>query len=243
MLRSVLAFTLIVCAMLPACARDTDDAARAEDELKAITQEMLDAIAPGRAEVWEKYLDKDLIHVDETGKVRTKAELVAELVPLPPGLVGSLKVDAFRMSRHGDIAVVAHEDQEFLDYHGQELHSRFRSLDTWRKTPEGWRLIAQQTAAVLKDPPSIELPRETLCAYAGRYRLTDDIETTITCDGKGLVSRRGDRPDTIYLPETEDMFFAPGAPRTRRYFQGDETGAVTGFADRREGEDIMWRRE
>ncbi|MEX0643950.1 MAG: nuclear transport factor 2 family protein [Parvularculaceae bacterium] len=243
MLKPVLAPIIAVSMMACACARDRIDPVRAESELKMITQEMLDAIAPGRVDVWEKFLDDGLIHVDETGAVRTKAELIAELAPLPPGLDGNLKVDAFRMRLHGDIAVVAHEDQEYLNYHGQELHSRFRSLDTWRRTPEGWRLIAQQTAAVLKDPPPIQLPREALCAYAGRYRLTDAIETTIACAEKSLISKREGRPDAIYLAETADMFFAPGAPRTRRYFQRNATGAVTGFADRREGEDILWRRE
>jgi ketosteroid isomerase-like protein len=214
----------------------------AERELRAITQELLDAVAPGDVAVWDRYLDDALIHVDETGTVRTKAELLAELSPLPPGLEGDLRVDTFRMALHGDIAVIAHEDQEHLDYFGQTLQSRFRSLDTWRRTPEGWRLVAQQTAAVLKDPPAVALSREQLCAYAGVYRLTDEIETTIVCDDEGLLARREGRPDARYQAETADMFFVQGQPRTRRLFQRDGSGAVTGFVDRREGEDVAWRK-
>jgi ketosteroid isomerase-like protein len=234
---------LLVCGAPRADAEDAAATAAVENELRTMTQELLDAIAPGNAALWDRYVDDAIIHVDETGAVRGKAELLATLTPLPPGLNGSIGIDTFRVSLHGDVAVVAHEDQEHLDYYGQTLASRFRSLDTWRKTPQGWRLIAEQTTAVLKDPPSMTLPREALCAFAGRYRLTDQIETTIVCDDQGLVARREGRPDVRYLAETADMFFAAGQPRTRRYFRRDAGGAVMGFVDRREGEDILWRRE
>jgi len=126
-------------------------------ELRRITQEMVDAIAPGRAQVWRRYLDEGVIYVDENGAVMRKRELLREFTPLPPGLVGRIQVDTFEANVRGDVAVVAHEDQEFLDYHGQELRTRFRSADTWRRTPSGWRLILRQTSAVLKDPPAAPL--------------------------------------------------------------------------------------
>ena len=76
--------------------------AATEAQLRAITQEVMDAIAPGHAAVWDRYLDERLIHVDETGMVRGKRELLAELKPLPPGLIGRIEVDRFRMQLHGD---------------------------------------------------------------------------------------------------------------------------------------------
>ena len=36
------------------------------------------------------------------------------------------------------------------------------------------------------------------------------------------------------------MFFVAGQPRSRRIFTRDAAGAVIGFADRREGEDVRW---
>jgi len=96
----------------------------AESELRKAVQEMLDAIAPGNADVWKRYLDERVLLVDENGVVRTKAEMLAEFSPLPPGLVGNLALDTFKMRQHGDIAVLAYEAQEHLDYHGQKLASR-----------------------------------------------------------------------------------------------------------------------
>ena len=42
--------------------------------------------------------------------------------------------------------------------------------------------------------------------------------------------------DTV-LAEARDVFFTPGKPRTRRIFRRGSDGGVTGFADRREGEE------
>jgi hypothetical protein len=138
----------------------------AETELRKIVQEMCDAVAPGDVEVWRRYLHDRVIRVDETGAVQTKEDLLKEFSPLPPGLVGRMAVDTFKIETHGDVAVVAYETQEHLDYHGQILRSRFRVGDTWLKTQQGWKLVAEQVAAVLKDPPSIKLTQKQLCEYA-----------------------------------------------------------------------------
>jgi len=211
-----------------------------EETLRQITQQLLDAIAPGHADVWNTYLDEHLVHVDENGVVRTKAEFLKELTPLPPGLKGSIRIDSFRAAIDGDVAVVAHEDQEQLDYFGQELHSRFRSMDTWKRTTDGWRLVAEQTTAVLKDPPTVSLSKSELCSYAGSYQLTDKIQTTVACTNDALTFARTDRPAVKYSPEVRDVFFAAGQPRSRRIFVRDSQGSVIGFVDRREGEDIRW---
>lgn len=211
-----------------------------EKDLRQICQQLLDAVAPGDVKVWDKYLSPDIIHVDENGIVQTKAELLKELTPLPPGLIGTAKIDTFKAEFHGNIAVAAYEMQESLDYHGQMLHTRFRMTDMWLKTKEGWRLIAEQTSAVLKDPPAVKLPQSMLCAYDGTYSLTPDIEVNIHCSPNGLLAQRKGRPDVEYLPETSDVFFAPGQPRSRRLFVRDAEGKVIAMYDRREGEDIKW---
>jgi len=235
---AIAALTFVGLAAPPAHARTAADTTEAE--LRRMTQEMLDAIAPGQAEVWQRYTHERLLHVDETGAVRSRKELLAELTPLPPGLVGRIEIDHFKVAVHGTVAVVAHEDQEYLDYYGQALRSRFRSTDTWLRTPEGWRLIAQQVSAVLKDPPAATLTTAQLCAYNGAYSLTRDITATVRCTEGGLTVERAGRPTVKYVPEVLDAFFVAGQPRTRRIFLRDDQGRLTGFVDRREGEDVRW---
>jgi len=215
----------------------------AEVELRKAVQEMLDAIAPGNADVWKRYLHERVLLVDENGTVRTKSEMLAEFSPLPPGLVGRLAVDTFKMEQHGDVAVLAYEAQEHLDYYGQILQGRYRINDTWLKTAQGWQLLAEQVAAVLKDPPSVKLTQQQLCEYSGTYSLTAEINTTIGCTADGLTAERSGRKPAQYLAEVSDVFFAAGQPRTRRIFVRDAQGKVVAFVDRREGEDIRWTRK
>lgn len=94
---------------------------------------------------------------------------------------------------------------------------------------------------MLKDPPAAPLTRDQLCAYQGTYALTGDITGTVRCSGDSLLFERAGRPPVTYRPEVLDVFFAPGQPRTRRIFRRDAGGQVTGFVDRREGEDVRWR--
>jgi hypothetical protein len=211
-----------------------------EAELRRLTQENLDAIAPGKVEVWRRNLHDKMTHVDENGVVRNKTELLAEFSPLPKGLVGRLNIDKFQVTVDGNVAVATHEDLEHLEYHGQMMVSRWRSTDTWVKTAAGWKLLAEQTLAVLEDPPAIPRTAEQLCAYAGTYQLTPEITDTMKCADGRLTGTRTGRPEVTYQAEVADVFFAPGKPRTRRIFLRDDKGAITGFVDRREGIDIRW---
>jgi hypothetical protein len=183
-----------------------------------------------------------MMQIDENDVVRGKAALLTELKPLPPGLIGHLKIDDFRVVQKGDLAVVTHEDDETLEYYGQMILSRFRNTDTWHRTPQGWRLLSSQVLAVLKDPPATRLDEATLCGYAGEYSLTADIAVSIKCEKDRLIAVRKGRQNREFLPEVRDVFFEPGEPRTRRIFVRDSSGKVTGFVDRREARDIIWKR-
>ena len=91
--RLLLAFCVFACT---SAAPPTEDVTAL---LKRQTQELMDAIAPGHAEVWQRYLHKDVVYVDENGVVYDKERLVRELTPLPAGLVGHIVVDKFQVSR------------------------------------------------------------------------------------------------------------------------------------------------
>lgn len=97
--------------------------------------------------------------------------------------------------------------------------------------------------ALLQDPPTIALPVAQLCAYNGQYALTAEIVVSAQCTEGGLNVSRPDRPTVKYVPELLDVFFVPGQPRTRRIFTRDASGQITGFVDRREGEDVRWVRQ
>lgn len=239
---SAVVLVTAACTMV-AAAMPTQPAPEVSAQLQRMTQELYDAVAPGRTDVWRRYLDEAVLYVDENGAVLTKSELLSQLRPLPTGLVGRIDVVNMKVGLHGDTAVTVHDADEHLDYHGQNVHTVFRSSMTWKRAAQAWRVVQVQVVAVLEDPPAISLDPERLCAYAGSYRLTPEIRTRVHCDGGALVFERDGRPAARYAAEAPDVFFTSGQPRSRKVFLRDAKGAITGFADRREGHDIVWTKE
>ncbi len=212
------------------------------DTLRAHTQALLDAVTNGDRGVWEREVDPDIVYVSEDGTVETKASLLAQITPLPAGITGSLAIGRFEVHAWGDTAVVLHVDEETESYFGHPLHAQYLNVATWRYRGGAWKLVAQQVLASQQDPPATALPAGELDAYVGTYALTDTIHVAIARDGDHLVATRSERKPQDLRAETRDVFFAPGRPRSRTIFQRDAGGAITGYAERREGRDVVWRR-
>lgn len=212
------------------------------DTLRAHTQALLDAVTTGDRSVWERDVDPDVVYISEDGTVETKASLLAQITPLPAGITGSLVIGRFEVHVHGDTAVVLHVDEETEMYFGHPLHAQYLNVATWRYRESAWKLVAQQVLASQQDPPAIALPADQLDAYTGSYALTDAIRVSIARDGDHLVATRAERKPQLLRAEASDVFFVPGRPRSRTIFQRDASGAIRGYAERREGRDVVWRR-
>jgi ketosteroid isomerase-like protein len=210
--------------------------------LKRATQALVDAVAPGERAVWEHYSDPAFTYVTEDNEVKTRAQLLEDLKPLPPGSTGWILVEEFRCTDFGAFAVTTYVMNEHETVDGQELRARYRGSDTWRHTAGGWRLVAAQVYAIPRDPPRADVPAARLADYEGLYSLSPATRQTIRREGDHLVVERAGRETQPLLPESGDVFFSPGRPRTRRIFMRAPDGRVSGFADRREGTDLVWTR-
>jgi Domain of unknown function (DUF4440) len=214
--------------------------ASSRDVLRAHTQALLDAVTAGDPAVWDRLVDPEVVYVSEAGEVETKASLLAQLTPLPPGITGTLAIARFELRVHGDTAVVLHVDDETVRYFGQPIHARYLTTATWRYRGR-WTLVAAQVHAVQADPPAIRLSAAELDEYAGTYWLTDAVRYTIRRAGDGLVGQRtGGKPHELRI-EVRDVLFVPGQPRSRKIVLR-EAGRITRIADRREGRDVVWLR-
>jgi Domain of unknown function (DUF4440) len=210
--------------------------------LQRATQALADAIAPGQRSVWEHYTDPAFRYVTEDNEVKSRPQVLTDMKPLPPGYSGWIVVEEFRCTDFGGFAVTTYVMNEHETVEGHELHARYRESDTWRATAAGWRLVAGQVYAIPLDPPRAELASAQLQQYEGLYALSADTRQTIRRDGDHLVAERAGRAPQLLLPESGDVFFTPGRPRTRRIFLRTPDGHVSGFADRREGTDMVWAR-
>jgi len=223
--------------VLPAAAADNTAAI-----LERQTQEIMDAITYGKADVWERYMDPNAIYTDESGNIITKAQMVNDTKPLPAGVSGNIKVTEFKAVVQGSTAITSHLDDEHENYHGHELHCQYRTTETWIKTPQGWRLLGGQILAVRTDPSAIQLTSQQMDEYVGRYALTPDIVYEIRKkDGALEGQQTGRKPEPIRA-EVADMLFVPGKVRYRKVFLRAADGHITGFAERREAWDLVWQR-
>ncbi len=209
--------------------------------LRAKDQALLDAIAPGERKVWDQALAADAVYVDENGNVIERTEFLRQLEPLPAGASGTIKIASYSTHIAGDLATVVHTDDEEENYHGQMLHARYLTTETWRREEGEWKLHLVHTSAMLKDPPAILLRAEDLQQYAGRYAAGTDLVYVIQWDGKQLMGGRQGGAMKPLQVEVRDVLFVPGQPRIRKIFQRDEKGKITGFVDRRESWDLVWK--
>jgi hypothetical protein len=79
--------------------------------------------------------------------------------------------------------------------------------------------------------------------YVGEYSGAPDLIYVIRWDGRRLVGGRKGASMKPLDVEVRDVLFVPGQPRIRKIFQRDEKGKITGFVDRRESWDLVWKKE
>jgi hypothetical protein len=209
--------------------------------LQAKTQRLLDAVSSGDASVWAQTLDERARIVDEGGQVLDRKATVEGIRPLPPGVSGTLRVTRFQATLDQDTAVTTYVAEEDEAFHGAQIHSSYRMTDTWVKRRGAWKLLASQVLALRSDPPALPTTAEQRRPYCGRYAL-GDLTYEIQCEAEGLTGGTPGRPAKPLRLESPDVFFVPGEPRTRRIFQRDAAGRITGFVERRESWDLVWKR-
>lgn len=210
--------------------------------LRAKDQALFDATAPGDRQTWDRALAPDAVYVDENGEIMDRATFLKALEPLAAGTSGHISIVDYQVRLHGDTALVVMRADEREDYHGQALHADYLMTETWMRRGADWKLELVHAYVVAKDPPAVTLPTAQLDDYAGRYDGPGGLTYEIRRDGDHVV---GVRPGGTARPlsaEVADVLFVPGQPRSRKIFQRDAQGHVTGFLDRREGEDVVYRR-
>lgn len=211
--------------------------------LRAKDQALLDAIGPGRKSVWDATLTADAQYVAEDGHILDRAKLLADLKPLPHGTSGTITIVKYDARVYGTTAIVVHHDDERETYHGIPLRAEYLMSETWLLRGGQWKLALVHAYVVQHDPPVLSLPDDALAPFLGTYRAAPDLTFVLSRAGGELTATfNGHTPARRWLPEAPDVFFEPGNTRKRYIFQRDASGAITGFAERREGRDILWKR-
>src|SRR5207248_9543378 len=86
----------------------------------------------------QKYFADDCIFADEKGRNLNKAQLVADIAPLPKGYSGTIKIAKPRSRIHGDTAILSYDLDETETIFGQNLRARYHVTDTWLRRSGEW---------------------------------------------------------------------------------------------------------
>ena len=212
-----------------------------QEELVRRTQELVDSIAVGNRTLWKTYFAEDAVYTDETGKTMDKPALVANVSPLPKGYSGTIKVVKPQSRIVGQTAVLSYDLDETETIFGQVLHARYHGTDTWLWRDGRWQIVAGQLLRFYEDPAIGTIDPAHLDDFVGTYELAPGVSLTVSREGSQLYSKRGDAPKTLLQPESPDLFFRPDI-EGRRLFRRNDSGKVDALIDRRNNEDLVWRK-
>ena len=212
-----------------------------QHELTRRTQELFDSVAGGDQSPWQKYFADDCMYFDEVGKKKNKAVLVADVTPLPPGFSGNIAVVNVQSHIERGVAIMSYDLDERETVFGQEMTARYHATDTWMRRNGDWQIVAGQIFRYYADPAAGHVDARNFADYLGTYELAPGQTLTIAQDGKQLYRQRGSDSKVALLPESEGVFFRKGV-EGRILFRRGRQGKVDALIDRRNNEDIVWKK-
>jgi hypothetical protein len=233
----LLAVILLISNVAPA---DAADDAITQDELARRTQDLYDAVAPGNQEPWKKYFANDCIFSDEKGRTMDKTALVADIAPMPTGYSGTIKMANTKSRIYADTAVLSYDLSETETIFGQNLTARYHVTDTWLRRNGAWQIIASQAHRYYEDPAIGKADPKKFTDFTGAYELASGQTRTVSADGDKLFVERKGKKEQLF-PETSELFFGKGV-EGRILFRRDDRGKVDALIDRRNNEDVVWRK-
>ena len=210
-------------------------------ELVRRTQQLYDALPPGDQLPWKSFYAEDAMIYDEKGRAMNKKELLDDVQPMPGGYSGVIKVVHPHTTFAPGVAVFAYDCDETETIFGQELHARYHSVDTWLYREGKWQIATSQTMRYYEDPALGSTDAAHLDDFKGIYELAPGNRRTVTRAGNDIFLQRGTGAKTKLLPESGDLFFRTGV-EGRILFHRDASGKVDALYDRRNNEDVVWRK-
>lgn len=234
-------FFLLLLASATASAAQSNPGSITQEELVHRTQLLSDSVAIGDQGPWKLYYADDALYFDEKGRAMNKTALVADVAPLPHGYSGKIRVVKPQSRLLGNTAILAYDLDETEIIFGQQLHARYHGADTWMYRNGRWQIVVTQMMRYYEDPAPGSINPALLNDYIGTYQLAPGVTLMILRDVDKLYYQRGQRPREPLLPEVADLFFRPGS-EGRRVFHRDASGRVDAMIDRRNNEDVVWKK-
>src|SRR6266516_2374855 len=122
----------------------------------------------------------------------------------------------------------------------QNLKARYHVTDTWLQRDGNWHIIASQAHRYYEDPAMGKANPKKFAYYIGTYELAPGQTRSVSAEGDRLFVERNGKKEEL-LPETSEIFFRKGV-EGRILFRYAGAGKVDALIDRRNNEDVIWRK-
>jgi len=206
----------------------------------ATTQSLLDAVTNGDSTTWAAVLAPDWLMSDEEGNRPTRATFLASLHPLASGQHGKLTLADWHLVGDSTLAVFSYDADEWHDYYGQVLRTRFRTSDTWIKRRGRWLQLASSVTALPTQIAGVAISSATAREYAGEYALTPEIRIRVVATDSGLALQSQGHPPQPLRALDDRLFVRDGS---RGFWVFELTGrSVTRLVNWRDNNPVVWRR-
>ncbi len=210
-----------------------------QTELVQLTQELMDALPAGHADVWQRILADDAMIVDEYGRRQNKAEAVGSIHAFPPGFSGGIEIRDAQLRARGDVAVLNGEFYERESVFDQKLVVRYLFSNTFVRRDGAWQLLAANDVTLPTPPPTLAVADLKLDDYPGIYRYGPDRAFTVARAGDALfyTTKAGGRPVGLQ-PVAKDVFMDEGDEKSLLVFRRDAHGRLVELIERRKFNDL-----
>jgi hypothetical protein len=141
----------------------------------------------------------------------------------------------------GDTAILSYDCDETETVFGQHLTARYHATDTWLRRNGVWQIVASQTMRYYEDPAMGGADPAKFPEFSGVYELAEGQIRKVFTEGGNLFVERNGKRDQLF-PESADIFFRKGV-EGRILFRAGKKGKVDTLIDRRNNEDIIWKKK
>jgi uncharacterized protein DUF4440 len=205
--------------------------------LERQTQVFLEAGQRGDLAEMRRYLDDQLLFINEDGVAFGRRDFAGGAPAAPPqGVSSSISVSDWVLHHQDGVAVSSFVADQLVRYDGQTLDYKFLSVETWIKRGTAWKLIGSETIPLHQDPPAIALSQDALRGYAGTYSAGLGSSVVVSVDEGAIVLATNGAKGAALRPEFRDVFFKSGLPpgyaSPRIIFQRNANGLVSGYLNR-----------
>ncbi len=131
------------------------------------------------------------------------------------------------------------DDCIFSDEKGRTL-DKTRLIADITPMPAGYSGAIKIDNRYYEDPVIGKIDPKKLGDFIGIYELAPGQTRSVTAEGENLFDERKGKKEQLF-PETSNLFFRKGV-EGRILFRYDDHGKIDALVDRRNNEDVVWRK-